>query len=144
MASLMKSFVDVAPGSQFPIQNLPFGVFRPSVDFAPRPGVAIGDFVVDLSVLSLAGLFNGPLLSNSSCFSQVSSFPTHRLNRHRRIFLRNRMLDKPRLQCCLFLSILFLTSVSCIDLTDFFECVHGAWQTSLEGGTKHVTEIALR
>ncbi|XP_024372480.1 fumarylacetoacetase [Physcomitrium patens] len=72
MASSMKSFVDVAPGSQFPIQNLPFGVFRPSSGATPRPGVAIGDSVVDLSVLSDAGLFSGPLLSNSTCFSQTS------------------------------------------------------------------------
>jgi len=69
---MMKSFVDVAPESQFPIQNLPFGVFRPSDGASPRPGVAIGDFVVDLSVLADAGLFEGPSLSNSSCFSQVS------------------------------------------------------------------------
>lgn len=79
MASSMKSFVDVAPGSQFPIQNLPFGVFRPSSGATPRPGVAIGDSVVDLSVLSDAGLFSGPLLSNSTCFSQVSFYPSHRL-----------------------------------------------------------------
>ncbi|KAG0579725.1 hypothetical protein KC19_4G119600 [Ceratodon purpureus] len=70
MASLMKSFVEVAPGSQFPIQNLPFGVFRPSNGASPRPGVAIGEFVVDLSVLADAGLFSGPVLA--SCFSQTS------------------------------------------------------------------------
>jgi fumarylacetoacetase len=80
MASLMRSFVDVTPGSQFPIQNLPFGVFRPSAGASPRPGVAIGDSVVDLSVLSDAGLFCGPLLSESSCFTQVAPFPTHRLS----------------------------------------------------------------
>jgi fumarylacetoacetase len=68
----MASFVAVTPGSQFPIQNLPFGVFRPRPDATPRPGVAIGDSVVDLSVLSKAGLFDGPLLSNSSCFSQTT------------------------------------------------------------------------
>lgn len=68
----MKSFLDVAPDSQFPIQNLPFGVFRPSDGASPRPGVAIGDFVLDLSVLADAGLFEGPLLSNSSCFTQTS------------------------------------------------------------------------
>jgi fumarylacetoacetase len=68
----MKSFVEVAPGSQFPIQNLPFGVFRPSHGASARPGVAIGDSVVDLSVLADAGLFKGPLLANSNCFSQTS------------------------------------------------------------------------
>jgi fumarylacetoacetase len=78
MTSLMKSFVDVTLGSQFPIQNLPYGVFRPSAGAPPRPGVAIGDSVVDLSVLADAGLFKGPLLANSSCFSQVHHLrPTH-------------------------------------------------------------------
>ncbi|KAG6475584.1 hypothetical protein ZIOFF_064812 [Zingiber officinale] len=58
--------------SQFP---LPYGVFRPSSacgggdDAAPRPGVAIRDFVLDLSVLSSAG----PFLKNSPCFLQVAS-----------------------------------------------------------------------
>jgi hypothetical protein len=46
-------------------------VFRPSEGGEPRPGVAIGDLVLDLSVIAAAGLFNGPLLSSSTCFSQV-------------------------------------------------------------------------
>ena len=41
------------PGNGFPIQNLPFGVFRPRGDSqAFRPGVAIGDKVLDLSALA--------------------------------------------------------------------------------------------
>jgi fumarylacetoacetase len=44
-----------APGSDFPIQNLPYGVFTVSGG-APRVGVAIGDAVLDLSVLEAAGL----------------------------------------------------------------------------------------
>ncbi|XP_047307773.1 fumarylacetoacetase-like [Impatiens glandulifera] len=69
----LKSFVQVHPDSHFPIQNLPFGVFKPqssSSSSNPRPAVAIGDFVLDLSVISSAGLFNGPLLTNSDCFNQ--------------------------------------------------------------------------
>ncbi|MGO9627784.1 MAG: fumarylacetoacetase [Xanthobacteraceae bacterium] len=44
-----KSFVDTAnaPESDFPIQNLPFGVFRPAPGASPRVGVAIGDQIVD-------------------------------------------------------------------------------------------------
>ena len=37
------SFVDVAPDSHFPIQNLPYGVFSRRSDRRPRCGVAIGD-----------------------------------------------------------------------------------------------------
>jgi fumarylacetoacetase len=44
-----------APGSDFPIQNLPYGVFTVGGG-APRVGVAIGDAVLDLSVLEAAGL----------------------------------------------------------------------------------------
>lgn len=52
----LRSFIDVDPSSDFPIQNLPYGVFftpeRPDL----RVGVAIGDFVLDLAVLEAAGL----------------------------------------------------------------------------------------
>ena len=46
----LKSWVESAnvPDAEFPIQNLPFGVFRTSTDQAPRLGVAIGDKVLDL------------------------------------------------------------------------------------------------
>jgi len=48
-----------APRADFPIQNLPFGVFRDwEGDDSPRVGVAIGDFVLDVSALR-ATLFEG-------------------------------------------------------------------------------------
>jgi len=74
MASPAKSFVEVGSGNHFPLENLPYGVFRPSEGGEPRPGVAIGDLVLDLSVIAAAGLFNGPLLSSSTSFSQVLTF----------------------------------------------------------------------
>src|ERR1700688_4064149 len=46
----LKSFIDVPRESHFPIQNLPFGVFKPRGS-AARVGVAIGEHVADLSVL---------------------------------------------------------------------------------------------
>ncbi len=51
------SFIPVAPESHFPIQNLPYGIFS-TADTAPRAGVAIGDFVLDLAVLEANGLLN--------------------------------------------------------------------------------------
>ncbi|KAK7359858.1 hypothetical protein VNO77_01823 [Canavalia gladiata] len=68
--ALLKSFIEVHPDSHFPIQNLPYGVFKPQSTSPPRPGVAIGDFVLDLSEIASAGLFDGPLLKNSDCFFQ--------------------------------------------------------------------------
>ena len=44
----LETWVDVAEDSGFPIQNLPFGVFTRTGEPA-RVGVAIGDFVLDLS-----------------------------------------------------------------------------------------------
>ena len=55
----LKSFVPVEPDSHFPIQNLPYGVFRRQSDGAAargRIGVAIGDQVVDLTALEARGL----------------------------------------------------------------------------------------
>ena len=51
-----RSWVDGANGhADFPVQNLPFGLFSPK-DEAPRPGVAIGDHIIELSALVAAGL----------------------------------------------------------------------------------------
>lgn len=44
----LRSFIDVAATSDFPIQNLPYGVFSAKDGLAPRVGVAIGDYVLDL------------------------------------------------------------------------------------------------
>jgi fumarylacetoacetase len=51
-----------APGTDFPIQNLPFGIFRSKKDRAdpPRGGVAIGDQILDLAAL---GIKTGPTLN---------------------------------------------------------------------------------
>lgn len=70
--ALLKSFVEVHPDSHFPIHNLPYGVFKPQPSSSPRPGVAIGDYVLDLSEIASAGLFDGPFLRNSDCFLQVT------------------------------------------------------------------------
>jgi len=44
----LRSFIDVEATSDFPIQNLPYGVFSAKDGLAPRVGVAIGDYVLDL------------------------------------------------------------------------------------------------
>ena len=53
------SWVDSANGhGDFPLQNLPFGVFSPQ-DGQPRGGVAIGDMIFDIGAALEAGLFTG-------------------------------------------------------------------------------------
>jgi fumarylacetoacetase len=56
---LRRSWVESAnqPGCDFPIQNLPLGVF--SIDGEKRAGVAIGDKIVDLQQALHAGLLDG-------------------------------------------------------------------------------------
>ncbi len=52
----LTSWVETAQGhADFPIQNLPLGVFSPSGG-APRIGVAIGDMILDLKAAAEAGL----------------------------------------------------------------------------------------
>ncbi len=54
----LKSFIDIPSDSHFPLENLPFGVFK-TKDGNPRIGVALGQLVVDLPVLHEAGLLPG-------------------------------------------------------------------------------------
>jgi fumarylacetoacetase len=50
----LKSWVEVPAGSHFPIQNLPFGIFRTESQL-PHVCVAIGDKLVDLKALHVMG-----------------------------------------------------------------------------------------
>ena len=53
-----KSWIDSAnePDQDFPIQNLPYGVFSTPDKPKPRVGVAIGDFILCLASIARAGL----------------------------------------------------------------------------------------
>ncbi len=68
----LRSFVDVAPDSHFPIQNLPYGIFATGDDQPPRVGVAIGDFILDLAALEEAGLLTAPTIAPGRLFPQSS------------------------------------------------------------------------
>lgn len=57
------SFIAVDPENDFPIENLPYGVFSTPQNNRHRIGVAIGDQILDLSVVK--HLFDGPILKNS-------------------------------------------------------------------------------
>ncbi len=52
----LTSWVEVPAHSDFPIQNIPFGVFKTET-MKPRVGSRIGDFVVDLKSLFVLGYF---------------------------------------------------------------------------------------
>src|SRR5258707_15399430 len=55
----LRSFIPVSADSHFPIQNLPYGVFTRRGGDRPHVGVAIGDQVLDLTVLAERGLLGG-------------------------------------------------------------------------------------
>lgn len=52
-----KTWLDIADDSDFSIHNLPFGIFS-TKSLSPRIGIAIGDYVINLSGLSNAGLID--------------------------------------------------------------------------------------
>jgi fumarylacetoacetase len=66
----IRSFLPVEENSQFPIQNLPYGVFQPCDNSMPRIGVAIGDWILDLSALEAEGIFSDILGGDSTIFAQ--------------------------------------------------------------------------
>src|SRR5438045_9239548 len=51
----LRSFIPFDAASDFPIQNLPYGVFSTSASPTPRVGVAIGDRILELAVMDGEG-----------------------------------------------------------------------------------------
>lgn len=77
-------------GCDFPIQNLPFGVFRRHGEHrAQRIGVAIGDRVLDLYALQHKGLFTDEGTRNACASSTLNELM--RLGKNARLALRRRL-----------------------------------------------------
>jgi fumarylacetoacetase len=53
---MLQSWLKIAENSDFPIQNLPYGIFSVA-DKKPRLGVAIGDYILDLKKTAKYGFF---------------------------------------------------------------------------------------
>jgi len=70
----LRSFIDVAAESHFPIQNLPWGVFRHGKGPA-RVGTAIGSYVLDLALLEELGLLDVASLSVPKVFARPTLNP---------------------------------------------------------------------
>lgn len=70
-ATLMKCFLTYSSDHPFPIENLPYGVFTTQELTTSRIGVAIADYILDLTALSQnESLFQNSNVS-SSLFQQV-------------------------------------------------------------------------
>ncbi|MBX3147611.1 MAG: fumarylacetoacetase [Gemmatimonadales bacterium] len=133
------SWVESAEQSRtdFPIQNLPFGVFRRSGSGQPgRVGVAIGREVVDLSALRQAGLLTGvegPVLDavGGAFLNGLMGLgrQASRSLRHRLFALLERNApDRELVGRCLFRAddVELLLPAVIGDYTDFYASIHHA------------------
>jgi fumarylacetoacetase len=108
----LTSFIKISPDSHFPIQNLPYGIFRTKANSIPRAGIAIGDYVLDLAVLEDHGYFKEINLPEKNLFKQryLNSFMAE-LRDHQEI----------RLQALVPVdSVQLLMPVDIGDYTDFY------------------------
>jgi fumarylacetoacetase len=130
------SWVASANGhAEFPIQNLPFGVF--SIDGgSPRGGVAIGDSILDLGAALEAGLFSGAVRDAAAAGTGPALNPLLALSASTRRALRRRVFDilasdsdargiAPRLLHDAAVCTLHLPA-TIGDYTDFFAGIHHA------------------
>ncbi|MFQ5445415.1 MAG: fumarylacetoacetase [Saprospiraceae bacterium] len=86
------SWVEIPKNSDFPIQNLPFGIFRTKSNPAPRVCTAIGDTVADLAVMNYLALFDeleiGNQVFNNRYLNDLMALGKAKTNA-----LRNRLAD---------------------------------------------------
>jgi fumarylacetoacetase len=130
----LRSFIRVAEDSHFPIQNLPYGVFERPAGGGPRIGVAIGDQVLDLTLLDARGLLDVPALRGHGVFGKGTLNHLFALGRETWMETRaavSRLLraDEPRLRDDAGLrehafvpqaSVRMLLPASIGDYTDFY------------------------
>jgi fumarylacetoacetase len=87
----LRSWVAVAADSEFPIQNLPFGIFQ-TAQTTKRVGVRIGDFVLDLFQMAQFGYFDN-LSFAATDFNQDYLNPMMRHGKLATRALRNRIAE---------------------------------------------------
>ena len=98
----LKSWLPVLSESDFPIQNLPYGIFRRqrgSEATRQRVGVAIGEFVLDLAAVHEAGLFGSTPVGDENVFAQSSLNPFMSLGREAWSAVRGRVSELLREDC---------------------------------------------
>jgi len=84
----LRSFIPVAADSHFPIQNLPYGVFRRHSGGEACVGVAIGDQILDLTFLEDKGLLNISTLGKYRLFDRGKLNPF--MERGKRVWAETR------------------------------------------------------
>ncbi|WP_374469950.1 fumarylacetoacetase [Phenylobacterium sp.] len=130
-----RSWVATAHGSEFPIQNLPLGVFSPPGG-RPRGGVAIGDMILDLSLAARSGLLAGPakLAAEAASGRELNALlglgagPRRALRRRLSELLTDRSPDRPEVETWLYPTARCELHLPCAigDYTDFYAGIHHA------------------
>lgn len=131
-----RSFIGSADGHpDFPIQNLPLGVFRAG-DGEARTGVAIGDEILDLRAAWEAGLLAGEAEAAArvaatpplNAFLALGAGARRTLRRRLSALLCAGSADEARLRACLrpAADCAMLLPVAIGDYTDFYVGIHHA------------------
>jgi len=68
--SKLKSWIDVDKNSDFPIQNIPFGIYSPKEGGDLHVATAIGDYLIDLAHLDDAGFFIDTEIEETEVFHE--------------------------------------------------------------------------
>lgn len=126
-----------AAGTDFPIQNLPFGVFRRFVSAETfRVGVAIGDQILDLTAAQAKSVFTGDadLAAQSCCAPTLNAYMALGLQAWSalRLALSRALREGYALQSALSTCLVaqadaeFAVPAQIGDYTDFYTSVHHA------------------
>jgi fumarylacetoacetase len=112
-----RSWVESAnvAGCDFPIQNLPLGVFQAPRQSRPRIGIAIGDAILDA----------GPWLASES-LSDYCALPASQLRGLRREWLKALESGAPKRDLVRQAECTMLLPTAAGDYTDFYASIHHA------------------
>lgn len=136
-----RSWVDAAnePGCDFPIQNLPFAIFRHHSSDEPfRGGVAIGNQVIDLAHVALSGCLSGLAQEAALAGAHTQLNELMALGREHARALRHGLFDLLKegaegeavdaLRTCLvpLVAVQFDLPVRVDNYTDFYTSIHHA------------------
>ena len=119
------------PGSDFPVQNLPLGIFSEAKGLR-RPGVAIGEYILDLAAIAEDGLLDEEWQDD---FRQpvLNAWLARGPEAHRELRLRlSELLSDPRCRDDLDVHLIGQSEVHmhlpCLvgDYTDFYVGIHHA------------------
>lgn len=131
---LLTSWLSVDADSHFPIQNLPYGIFKVAENQCPRIGTAIGKWVLDLYALADAGLITGAHIGDGSslkestlntfmslgrnAWKEVRAILTNLLSTNTAVLRDNAELRKQALQEQANVTMLLPANIG--DYTDFY------------------------